>query len=147
MAKSAAAKAAAKAAVKAKHEAEVANIILHFDETYISNPSRLAAFQQLCRDLEVEVGTSLTQCKKVFAAFHWFLSRISVLTSPPQNVNKANVNIHDFVRVQQAGGNLNGIRYPSKASLRRNMQENRGRRFPLKKAKENEFLKAMLIEL
>jgi hypothetical protein len=57
----------ADAVAKAAHEAAVANIILHFDTTYISNPSRLGAFQQLCKDLDVEVGASLKQCKKVFS--------------------------------------------------------------------------------
>jgi ribosomal protein S11 len=56
---------AGKKAATAAHEANIANIILHFDATYISGSGRLAAFQQLCRDLDVEVGTSLKQCKKV----------------------------------------------------------------------------------
>jgi hypothetical protein len=64
-----------------------------------------------------------------------------------QNVKKANVNIFDFVRVQKAGGDLGAIRYPSKTKLRRDMQENPYRRFPLKKAKANELLKAMLIKV
>jgi hypothetical protein len=65
-----------------------------------------------------------------------------------QTVKKANVNIFDFVRVQQAGGgDLSAIKYPSKTKLRRDMQENPYRRFPLKKAKANELLTAMLIKV
>jgi hypothetical protein len=63
MAKSAAAKAAAKAA----KEAKIASIIIHFDTTYSAKHDRLAAFQQLCGDLEVDIGTSLTQCKQVIS--------------------------------------------------------------------------------
>jgi hypothetical protein len=60
MAKSAAAKAAAK-------EAKIASILLHFDDTYTAKHGRLAAFQQLCKDLDVDVGTSLKQCKQVLS--------------------------------------------------------------------------------
>jgi hypothetical protein len=64
------------------------------------------------------------------------------------NVKKASVNVFDFVHVQQAGGgDLSALRYPSKTKLRRDMQENPYRRFPLKKAKANELLKAMLIKV
>jgi hypothetical protein len=56
---------AAKAAAIAAHAVEVAGVLVHFDTTYDVKVNRLAAFQQLCMDLDVEVGTSLTQCKKV----------------------------------------------------------------------------------
>ena len=56
---------AAKAAAIAAHVLEVASVLVHFDTTYDVKLNRLAAFQQLCVDLDVEVGTSLTQCKKV----------------------------------------------------------------------------------
>jgi hypothetical protein len=49
-----------------KHEAAVQNIINHFATTYISSGNdRLSAFQDLCRDLEVEVGTGIKKCKQV----------------------------------------------------------------------------------
>lgn len=44
---------------------KVASILLHFDTTYTADLGRLAVFQQLCKDLDVVVGRSLTQCKKV----------------------------------------------------------------------------------
>jgi hypothetical protein len=54
------------AAAKKKHEAAVEDIIHHFAATYISTGNhRLSAFQQLCEDLDVEVGTSITNCKQV----------------------------------------------------------------------------------
>jgi hypothetical protein len=55
----------AKAAAKAVHAAKVASVLVHFTTTYTLQLSRLDAFQQLCTDLDVSVGTSLTQCKKV----------------------------------------------------------------------------------
>lgn len=44
---------------------KVANVVTHFTNTYTYDDGRLLAFQTLCRDLRVSVGTSLTQCKKV----------------------------------------------------------------------------------
>lgn len=49
---------------KKEHEVAVEDIVNHFAQTYISY-DRLAAFQQLCRDLDVEVGTGITKCKQV----------------------------------------------------------------------------------
>lgn len=49
----------------AEHEAAVAAITAHFSDTYISGNGRLAAYQQLCRDLDVDVGASIIQCKRV----------------------------------------------------------------------------------
>jgi hypothetical protein len=57
------------AAQKAEHETAVENIITHFATTYISpGNDRLSAFQDLCKDLQVEVEMSFTQCKKVRSA-------------------------------------------------------------------------------
>jgi hypothetical protein len=61
-------------------------------------------------------------------------------------VKKANVNIFDFVRVQQAGGDLSSIKFSSKKKLRQNTKKP-GRRFPLEEAKKDELLAAMLIQL
>ncbi|KAM0695665.1 hypothetical protein Q7P36_004147 [Cladosporium allicinum] len=118
---------AAKIAAKAAHEAKVASIILHFDTTYTAKLGRLAAFQQLCTDLDVDVGTSLKQCK--------------------ENVKLANINIHDFVRVQKAGGDVSAEKFPSNAALRRDIKKDPSRRFPLHRAKANVFLTAMLIDV
>jgi len=46
-------------------EKKIASILLYFNTEYSAHLGRLPAFQQLCEDLDVEVGTSLTQCKKV----------------------------------------------------------------------------------
>jgi uncharacterized Fe-S cluster-containing MiaB family protein len=48
----------------AEHDAAVEDIVNHFAQTYISN-NRLSALQQLCRDLDVEVGTGIKSCKQV----------------------------------------------------------------------------------
>lgn len=64
-----------------------------------------------------------------------------------QNIKTAHVNIRDFVRVKQAGGDVSTIKYPSFAALRRDMQINPGRRFPIHKAKSDEFLAVMLINI
>jgi len=139
---------AAKAAAKAAHEARVANIIFHFETTYNAMHDRLAAFQQFCKDLDVEVGALLKQCKEVGThSVPMILLHDRVLTNPPQNVKLAHVNIHDFVRVQQDGGNLSAVKFPSKAKLRLDIKSSRDRTFPLKRAKANEFLKAMLIHV
>jgi hypothetical protein len=45
---------------------KVESVLLHFTTTFNSTSSLLESFQKLCRDLEVDVGASRTQCKKVF---------------------------------------------------------------------------------
>jgi len=50
---------------KKDHSLSIAAVTTHFSNTYISSNGRLAAYQQLCRDLCVDVGTSINQCKKV----------------------------------------------------------------------------------
>jgi len=54
---------------KEEHDAAVEDIVAHFAQTYISD-DRLAAFQQLCRDLDVEVGTGIKKCREVIIVFH-----------------------------------------------------------------------------
>lgn len=57
---------------KAAHAAAVDQVIAHFAETYVpSGDTRLANLQQLCRDLEVEVGTSSMTCKMVSGCTGW----------------------------------------------------------------------------
>lgn len=61
-------KSAAAKKAKEEHDAAVENIITHFATTYISADSdRLSSFQDLCEDLDVPVGDSLTQCRKVIS--------------------------------------------------------------------------------
>lgn len=62
-------------------------------------------------------------------------------------MKQANVNIHDFVRVQQAGSDLSTVKFSSNAALRRDIRDNPSRRFPLYRAKENELVEAMLINI
>ena len=49
---------------KKDYTVSVAAITAHFSNTYISGKCRLAAYQQLCRELKVDVGSSIMQCKK-----------------------------------------------------------------------------------
>jgi hypothetical protein len=52
---------------KRKGAAKKADSVLsHFTTTFTGTSSLLESFQKLCRDLEVDVGTSRTQCKRVF---------------------------------------------------------------------------------
>lgn len=64
-----------------------------------------------------------------------------------QNIKGAHVNIHDFVRVQQHGGDINDYKFRSYSALRRDILNNPRKRFPLKRAKTSEFLSVMLINL
>ncbi|KAM0705865.1 hypothetical protein Q7P35_007225 [Cladosporium inversicolor] len=129
------------------HSAAIAAITAHFCSTYISGNGRLAAYQQLCRDLDVDVGSSIIQCKRVE-----FISNAEGPTSQltkrsSQNIKGARVNIHDFVRVQQNGGDINAYKFRSYSALRGEILNNPGRRFPLRKAKTSEFLSVMLVNL
>ena len=119
-------------------------VVNHFNQAYGRNESRLASWQQLCRDIGVTEGTSITQCKKVCflpnAPYMYLILRIL------QNLKGRFVNIIDFVAAQRNG---TAVRvYPSAQALR-NYMANAGRSkiFPLYLAKTNPILKWMLIEL
>lgn len=64
-----------------------------------------------------------------------------------QNIKGAHVNIHDFVRVQQHGGDIDDYKFRSYGALRRDILNSPGKRFPLRKAKTSEFLSVMLTNL
>lgn len=64
-----------------------------------------------------------------------------------QNIKNANVNIHDFVRTQEAGGDVSIIKYPTNKVLRSDMRKNRERRFPLDEAEKDELIEAMLVRV
>jgi hypothetical protein len=132
---------------KKDYTAAVAAITAHFSNTYISSNGRLAAYQQLCRDLDVDVGSSIIQCKKVESRNNSAEKTNELTKTSEQNINGARVNIHDFVRVQQNGGDINAYKFRSYAALRSDILNNPGRRFPLRKAKISEFLSVMLINL
>jgi hypothetical protein len=132
---------------KKDYTAAVAAITAHFSNTYISSNGRLAAYQQLCRDLDVDVGSSIIQCKKVESRNNSAEKTNELTKKSEQNIKGARVNIHDFVRVQQNGGDINAYKFRSYAALRSDILNNPGRRFPLRKAKISEFLSVMLINL
>ena len=51
-----------------RHAIHVAHlaVLTQFEHAYGRNDTRLASWQKLCRDVGVNEGTSITQCKKVF---------------------------------------------------------------------------------
>jgi hypothetical protein len=51
---------------KETREEKINNVYQHFQARYGTNNSRLQGWQQLCIDLKAEIGSSITQCKKVF---------------------------------------------------------------------------------
>lgn len=131
---------------KKKRSTSVDEITAHFASTYISGDGRLAAFQKLCADLHVAIGSSITQCKKAKASRN--IKRLQTKSnSALQNIKSANVNIRDFVRVQRAGGDVSTIKYRTFTALRRDMQVHPERRFPIHRAKADELMAAMLINI
>lgn len=42
----------------------VASVVTSFNDSYGRDDSKLAIWQRLCKDLDVQVGSSITQCKK-----------------------------------------------------------------------------------
>ncbi|KAK3053463.1 hypothetical protein LTR09_005632 [Extremus antarcticus] len=111
-----------KAQVLALHAA----VVTHFDHEYGRNESRLVSWQRLCRNVSVEEGTSITQCKK--------------------KLRGTFINIVDFV---QARNNGTAVRaFASAGELSRYMKSaGREKFFPLAKAEENPILRWMLIHV
>ncbi|KXT12500.1 hypothetical protein AC579_7348 [Pseudocercospora musae] len=106
----------------AEQEAEIENVLKFFDERYHSNPDKLVAYQTFCEDLGVEVGPSLTKCRKI-------LSQVFV-------------NIWDFVIAKQAETMVH--RFATANKLRKYSKAT-GKFFPLKRAKEDTVLHELLI--
>jgi hypothetical protein len=51
---------------ESRHAAAVTEIVAYFAESHVlAKNDRLSAFQTLCKDLDVEIGTSINRCKKV----------------------------------------------------------------------------------
>jgi len=63
----------------------------------------------------------------------------SELTNDFQNIKRAYVNIHDFVRVQKAGGDVSKIKFCSYRVLKSDICGNWGRRFPLNRQRVMSF--------
>lgn len=99
-------------------------IIDYFEQTYGSAPT-LATWQAFCRDIGVDEGNSIRQCKKL--------------------LKSVNVNIVDFVSARKSGQAV--FHFASRGALARYMEERPGKIFPLKRAKEDSFLKMLLIQL
>lgn len=50
---------------RSEHEANMVRVTVEFEETYGRDETKLDKLQQLCRDVGVTEGRSVTQCKKV----------------------------------------------------------------------------------
>ncbi|KAH9825650.1 hypothetical protein Tdes44962_MAKER00580 [Teratosphaeria destructans] len=84
--------------------------------------------QRLCADVEVEVGSSITQCKKALRSKH--------------------INLIDFVRMKKRGGDVSECEFPTRKALRNYILFVPGKVFrTLKKAKENGFISQLLIQV
>ncbi|OQO04250.1 hypothetical protein B0A48_10861 [Cryoendolithus antarcticus] len=57
-------------------ESEEDEVYEHFQQRYGSDENDLAAWQQLCRDLELEPGPSKTQCKKRIAEVYVYIKQM-----------------------------------------------------------------------
>ena len=54
-----------KATHTAEREALQTQIITHFNEVYGKDENNVESWKQLCRDIGVKEGTSVTECKEV----------------------------------------------------------------------------------
>ncbi|KAF2763788.1 hypothetical protein EJ03DRAFT_379148 [Teratosphaeria nubilosa] len=86
-----------------------------------------SSWQRLCADVEVEVGSSITQCKK--------------------NLRTKHINLIDFVNMKKRGGHISECEFSTKKALRNYILFVPGKVFPLKKAKENGFISQLLIKV
>ncbi|CAK1355060.1 unnamed protein product [Cercospora beticola] len=100
-------------------------IVDYFEQEYGQLGSVLAGWQAFSRDVGVPEGKSITQCKKFLKA--------------------VDVNIVDFVAAKKNGTAV--YQFKSRAALAEYIRGNRNKRFPLGKAKEDSFLKSLLIHL
>ncbi|OQO04246.1 hypothetical protein B0A48_10857 [Cryoendolithus antarcticus] len=104
-----------RAAAKAEHE----RIYQFFQKRYGGDNTSLPAWQKLCQDAEVEIGTTIRMCKE-------YLNQIYAYIFP-------------FVKAVETGGKVEKL--ATYEDLRARVK---ARPFPLEEAKENEFLQVVL---
>nr|OQO32001.1 hypothetical protein B0A51_00800 [Rachicladosporium sp. CCFEE 5018] len=102
-------------ALKAEHE----RIYQFFQKRYGGDNTSLPAWQKLCVDAEVEVGSRIRECK--------------------DNLNKIYVYIYQFVHAVETGGKVDKLATFEDLEVLVKIKA-----FPLKKALANEFLEVML---
>lgn len=122
---------------------QVASVVVNFfDSTYGRNETRLDMWQQLCRDVGVEVGTSIANCKKVVRIGSWLT--VQLLTCL-QNLQGIYLNIVDYVKAKEGGRAFR--RFSSPRELSNYIKNNKSKMFPREEAKRNPILRWMLIRL
>ncbi|KAK6429472.1 hypothetical protein LTR95_014380 [Oleoguttula sp. CCFEE 5521] len=104
-------------------ESEEDEVYEHFQQRHGSDDNDLAAWQQLCRDLELKPGPSKTQCKKA-----------------SQRIGKVYVYIKRMVLAQQNGAKIEKL--ATFSALYKTIKKNGA--YPLAAAKDHYYLKAML---
>ncbi|KAF2858042.1 hypothetical protein K470DRAFT_278819 [Piedraia hortae CBS 480.64] len=98
----------------------------HFKLSYGVDESRLEGWQRLCSDVGIEPANSIRQCKLA--------------------LSKVNINLVDFVNAMISGSQVH--HFPSKNALRDYIASHGNEKtFPLRAAKANGYLKALLITL
>ncbi|KAF7184962.1 hypothetical protein HII31_13585 [Pseudocercospora fuligena] len=108
---------------KAARECRVNAIVAHFEEHYESKPSKLQAYQKLCEDLGVDVGTSITQCRKILNSV--FVNIVDFVKTPDKKT------VHQFLNIQEL----------------RDYSRKKKKLFPLIRAKEDTVLRALLVKM
>ncbi|KAI6854546.1 hypothetical protein KC338_g8677 [Hortaea werneckii] len=98
--------------------------VQHFNMNYGVDETKLQGWQRLCEDVGIPPQDSVTQCKKALKTTF--------------------VNIHHLVDAKKRGEHPR--RFPSREALRNHIKQTNSW-FPKKVAKENGFLKALLIEV
>nr|OQO31997.1 hypothetical protein B0A51_00796 [Rachicladosporium sp. CCFEE 5018] len=69
-------------------ESEEDEVYEHFQQRYGSDDNDLAAWQQLCRDLELEPGPSKTQCKKRIAEVYVYIKQMVLAQKNGAKIDK-----------------------------------------------------------
>ncbi|OQO06263.1 hypothetical protein B0A48_08851 [Cryoendolithus antarcticus] len=69
-------------------EGEEDEVYEHFQQRYGSDDNDLAAWQQLCRDLELEPGPSKTQCKRRIAEVYVYIKQMVLAQKNGAKIDK-----------------------------------------------------------
>nr|POE47884.1 hypothetical protein CFP56_01212 [Quercus suber] len=107
-------------------------VLAAFALAYGHDEDRLNGWTDLCNDVGVDAGASITKCKKA-------------CVTDDQNLQAVHVNIVDFVTARRDG--VLPHHFKSKKGLREYTRNTPGKVFPLREAKENGFLKALLVDV
>lgn len=117
-----------------------------FDMNYGVDETRLDGWKRLCDDCGVNEGPSIRQCKRVRYNINGDCRQQLVITASDfqQNLKRANVNIVDLIYAKRQG------RIPHHHQNRQALAVYtlyEGMWFPRTLAKENGFLKVLLVDI